>query len=176
MAMQPIAALAKRAEQNATRGCSEKPKSEPPPPTMPQAWVDALMAKLGCIWGAKWQSHVDACGGLAAVAEEWRQGIEGMSGEQIKRALEYCRLNSAWPPSIAEFRAAAGDGSNAEQRAFQARQRAEDDATNALPAETWAEQRERGKAHLKALKATFRSANTPSEDAEATPGFSPNRG
>jgi hypothetical protein len=127
------------------------------------------MAKFGCIWGAKWQSHVDACGGLASVAEEWQQGIEGMSGEQIKRALSQCRLNSAWPPSIAEFRAAAGDGSTDEQRAFQARQRAEEDAIKALPAETWAEARERGRAHLQALKAKLRGSSAPSAAATATP-------
>lgn len=122
------------------------------------------MAKFGCIWGAKWQSHVDACGGLGAVAEEWRQGIEGLNGEQIKRALSQCRLQSAWPPSIAEFRAAAGDGSTAEQRAFQARQRAEDDASKALSAETWADHRERGKAHLRAIRALLKNPE-PEDDA-----------
>lgn len=134
------------------------------------------MAKFGCIWGAKWQDHVLACGGLAAVTTEWQQGLEGMSGEGIKHALSHCRQQLAWPPSIAEFRSAAYDGATAEQRAFQARVRAEDDAIKALPAETWADARERGRAHLQALKATLRSASTPSEAAEAAPENMTHRG
>jgi hypothetical protein len=119
------------------------------------------MARFGSIWGAKWQSHVEACGGLAVVAAEWQQGIEGMSGEQIKHALNRCRRENAWPPSIAEFRAAADDGATPEQRAFQARLRAEEEATKALPAETWAERRERGKAHLRALRASLKGTHAP---------------
>lgn len=133
------------------------------------------MAKFGCIWGAKWQSHVETCGGPEAVAGEWQQGLAGMSGEQIKHALAHCRLQADWPPSIAEFRAAAHDGATAEQRAFQARLNAEDEASKALPAETWAESRNRGKAHLHALKAKLRGSLTPQEDAEAAPEDIPHR-
>jgi len=86
---------------------------------------------------------------LDGVTEEWRTGLDGMDGEAIKQALEHCRRNCAWPPSIAEFRAAGTDGSTAEQRAFQALA-AEQQA--ALPSETWAEIRERGKAELAKLR------------------------
>lgn len=134
------------------------------------------MAKFGCIWGTKWQSHVETCGGLARVAEEWQQGIADMSGEDIKHALTHCRLNATWPPSIAEFRAAAHDGASAEQRAFNARLRAQDEAIKALPSKTWAEQREIGKAHLQALKAKLRGSSALSEAATAAPGVRPDKG
>ena len=34
---------------------------------------------------------------------EWCEGLAGMSGDQVKKAITYCRTNLEWPPSIAEF-------------------------------------------------------------------------
>lgn len=34
--------------------------------------------------------------------DEWRQGLAGMTGEQIKRGLE--TWDGEWPPSLPEFR------------------------------------------------------------------------
>lgn len=131
------------------------------------------MAKFGCIWGVKWHDHLAACGGLDAVAAEWRIGIEEMSGEQIKRALSHCRLHRAWPPSIAEFRDAAGYGSTAEQRAFYARIQASTDERKALPATTWAERRGQVTEQLRALRASLHSPKSPPTGAGATHRGSP---
>ena len=70
------------------------------------------MARFGRIWPGKWQDQAEQAGGMEAIAEEWQQGLEGMSGQDIKRALEYCRQHSSWPPSIAEFRQAAGSATS----------------------------------------------------------------
>ena len=116
-----------------------------------KAWTDALMTKFGAIYGAKWHDNVIACGGLDSVTAEWQHGLSGLSGEQIKRAIEHCRINHAWPPSIAEFRAAATDNSTPEQRAFRKRLADGNAAMRALPKETWAETRARGAARLAEL-------------------------
>jgi hypothetical protein len=123
---------------------------------MKAAWIDALMAKFARIWGPKWTDHVAASGGADAVAAEWRDGLAGMTGEQVRTSLDYCRANLTWPPSIAEFRQG---GVNAEQSAFLARLREADDAYKALPRETWAETKARGAAKLAELRAQLRKAN-----------------
>lgn len=96
---------------------------------------------------------------LAALKGEWQLGLDGLSGEQIGRAIKHCRKHCAWPPSIAEFRKAATGGANAEQAVFAARLRAADEAQKALPKETWAETRERGRAQLGELKLSLRGAS-----------------
>jgi hypothetical protein len=35
--------------------------------------------------------------------EQWRKGLAGISNESIEKAMDYCRINLEWPPSIAEF-------------------------------------------------------------------------
>jgi hypothetical protein len=44
-------------------------------------------------------AHVEA-----AKKYEWATALYGLSKEQIKQAIDICKLNLAWPPSIAEFR------------------------------------------------------------------------
>ncbi len=34
---------------------------------------------------------------------EWSQALAGLSPDEIKRALESCRQDEEWPPSIAMF-------------------------------------------------------------------------
>jgi hypothetical protein len=133
------------------------------------------MARFGRIWPGKWQDQAEQAGGLEAIAEEWQQGLEGMSGQEIKHALEYCRQHSSWPPSIAEFRAAAGDGSTQEQLAFQARLKREDAARLALPSETSAEAHARNRSRLAELMAILKGHETRSEAATATPEARPDK-
>lgn len=38
------------------------------------------------------------------VRREWVAGLKGFDVEQIKRGIEVCRNEHAWPPSISEFR------------------------------------------------------------------------
>lgn len=99
-------------------------------------WVDALFARFAVIWPRAW---ADQFGGVdrGLLAAEWSQGLAGLTGDQIKRGIERCRNDKPWPPSIAEFREAARDGMNAEQRALAAR--LEQETPRALPAVTRAE-------------------------------------
>jgi hypothetical protein len=163
--MKQVGQIAERAVQSAESDFNRKPSDESRNPGLPKLWADALMAKFFSIWPGKWSDAVALAGGLEVVSEEWRVGLAGMSGEDIKRALEVCRTTMTWPPSIAEFRAAASDGSTPEQKAFQRRARESDEAQAALPAETWAETRERGKAHLAALRGALSGVanNDPSQ-------------
>lgn len=34
---------------------------------------------------------------------EWAQALHGLTGEEIGRAIEYCRQTLEWAPTIAEF-------------------------------------------------------------------------
>lgn len=36
--------------------------------------------------------------------EEWSLGLQGIDPNHIRPAIDYCRANLKWPPSIAEFR------------------------------------------------------------------------
>jgi len=82
------------------------------------------------------------------------EGLEGMTGDQIKRALAESRKACAWPPSIAEFRklGIGPDDMTVEQRALYMAARASDEAYKALPRETWAETKGRGKKALQGLR------------------------
>jgi hypothetical protein len=123
------------------------------------------MERFARIWGAKWTDHIAASGGIDAVADEWRKGLDGMTGESVKIALNACRQRCTWPPTIAEFRQAASDGSTPEQRAFRARERAVTASQLALPAETWGDRKERGAAKIAAIKAMLKGGTKPTPRA-----------
>lgn len=112
------------------------------------------MTKFGRIWPGKWQDMTQQAGGIDAISSEWRDGLEGMTGEQIKRAIEKARQGCAWPPSISQFRelGMGQDVMTTEQAAFSARVEASDSLSQALPAETWAETRVRGAKALQGLR------------------------
>ena len=63
----------------------------------------ALFARLRAIYMDKWDRCFHSDEELQASKYEWSEGLAGMSGDDIKRAIEHCRLNIKWPPSIAEF-------------------------------------------------------------------------
>jgi hypothetical protein len=86
----------------------------------------------------------DKAAGVDVMKNEWALGLSGLTGEQIKAAIEHHRTRSTWPPSISEFRAAAKGHASAEQIAYQ---RAE-----ALPADTRAEQLAKGAAEAAKLR------------------------
>ena len=70
---------------------------------MSEEWILALFARLRAIYGKRF---LDLYPGdtLDAAMDEWRHGLKNMTGEQVKKGLEYCREQYQWPPSIAEFR------------------------------------------------------------------------
>jgi hypothetical protein len=55
------------------------------------------------IWGHKWSSSIPD-DYIEATICEWKEGLKDIPPDAIKGALNYCRINLEWPPSIAEFR------------------------------------------------------------------------
>ena len=117
------------------------------------SWVDALFDRFHRIWAQKWDDQI-AVIGVSEMRSEWIEGLDGMTGDQIKRALDEARKTCTWPPSIAEFRklGIGPDDMTAEQKALYLAAKASDDAYKALPKETWAETKGRGKKALEGLR------------------------
>ncbi len=153
--MRPISQLASTAANQLSTGVSgsmtnSSQKREP----LPRSWVSALFAKFSVIWPAKW---ADIVGTLdrELLMSEWGEGLAGMTAEQIKAALEHCRADMEWPPSIAEFKK-AGRQDSAPYYGQQGILPDEEKALQLLAGETWQETRERGKQKLADLKAALR--------------------
>ncbi len=85
-------------------------------------WSAALLARFATIWPRAWGETTKLASHDDLIAE-WAKGIDGLSGEEIRHGIDHCRAHSTWPPSIAEFRTACRGGANAEQRAYAARAR-----------------------------------------------------
>lgn len=65
--------------------------------------MTALFARLRAIYLDKWDRCFNSDQELSAAKFEWSEGLAGMNGDAVKRAIEHCRQNIKWPPSIAEF-------------------------------------------------------------------------
>jgi hypothetical protein len=115
---------------------------------MSRKWIDALFLRFSSIWPKDWADKC-ALGTLEAIANEWSLGLAGMSGAQMARAVDHCRVTMTWSPSIAEFRQAAKQGWSDEQRAMQRRLSEEQPA---LPARPWAEIKAAGAAQARTAK------------------------
>jgi len=66
--------------------------------------VRTLYARFCSIYGEKFVKEYHDKPFIQIWWEEWEDGLKGINVEDIKTALDYCRLNLEWPPSIAEFR------------------------------------------------------------------------
>jgi hypothetical protein len=97
-------------------------------------------------------------------ADEWAIGLAGLSGEEIGAGIESARRECHWPPSIAEFRRLATGGATADQRAFTALLRREQDH-NALTQGTWQERREKAAQELHGLLQALGAREQNQEDA-----------
>jgi len=115
------------------------------------------------IWPKQWPELVDRVD-PDLLAEQWRQGIAGLTGDQIKAGIEHCIKHRPFPPTIADFRADCHRGMNAEQRAFAARAA---QPPPRLPRETWAETRERGRRHLQHIKSVLGNSSVNPKPPEA---------
>jgi len=69
---------------------------------LPTHWVSALFKKFQARYGHKFTGSIEGIELLAA--EEWSQGLSGLSGTQIKKGLD--TWQEPWPPSLPEFREA----------------------------------------------------------------------
>lgn len=124
--------------------------------TISRKWIDALFAKFTLLWPREWADKVAASGNLEAMANEWAEGLAGLTGEQIKAGIVHCRANLKWSPTIAEFREAATLGDTPEQRAMRTRLADADAERKALPSKTWAESRADGQRQAREMLARLR--------------------
>lgn len=90
------------------------------------------------------------------MAQDWADGLAGMTPEQMRAAIDHCRNTMKWAPTIAEFRAASLGDMTAEQRVMARALEAADADRLALPSKTWAERRESGRAQAAAILASLR--------------------
>ena len=72
------------------------------PSALPSAWIDRLFARFHAMYGKHW---LDLWGGapMADVKAVWAEDLSGVSGEQIRRALDHCKGNAKFPPTCPEF-------------------------------------------------------------------------
>lgn len=115
-------------------------------------WATALLARFAVIWPKAW---ADSLAGLDIhmLTAEWAKGLEGLTGEEIRHGIDHCRANNTWPPSIAEFRTACRGGANAEQRAYAARARADQEGVKAIRNGTWGDTAAVVAEHVKKVRA-----------------------
>lgn len=63
-----------------------------------------LYLRFSTIWPEKFVKPYHTEEFISVWYQEWAEGLEGIKAEHIKKALDYCKMNLDWPPSIAEFR------------------------------------------------------------------------
>jgi len=63
-----------------------------------------LYSRFSAIFGDKFVKSIHDDGFKCIWCEEWCNGLLNIDVSLIKKALDYCRTNLIWPPSIAEFR------------------------------------------------------------------------
>lgn len=71
---------------------------------LPREMSKRLYLRFSSLWGEKFTRHCPSDEFIEIWWQDWEQGLSGISGNHIKEALDYCRLNLDWPPSLAEFR------------------------------------------------------------------------
>jgi hypothetical protein len=70
---------------------------------MDKKLTELLYLRFCVIYDNKFgKNHTDEL--RALWVEEWSQGLESIDIKSVKPALDHCRTNLEWPPSIAEFR------------------------------------------------------------------------
>lgn len=55
------------------------------------------------IYLKKWTDNFSSQEVIDIAIEQWRKALAGVKSEHIEKAIEHCRDNLIWPPSIAEF-------------------------------------------------------------------------
>lgn len=75
---------------------------------LPEDWIMTLFARFDSIYDHAWSSKHQSELAWKITLLEWQEGLSGITGNQIKIALEKCRNGDfgRFPPNIADFRAA----------------------------------------------------------------------
>lgn len=115
-------------------------------------WSAALLARFANIWPRAWGETTKLASHDDLIAE-WAKGLAGLTGDEIRIGIDHCRTHATWPPSIAEFRTACRGGATAEQRAYAARAREDQEGTKALRHGTWGDTAAVVTEHVQAVRA-----------------------
>lgn len=65
--------------------------------------TEQLFRRFNAIWGNKWMAQVADKLAYQEYLLEWSQAIQGWTMDVMAKALDHCKLNLEWPPSIAQF-------------------------------------------------------------------------
>lgn len=67
--------------------------------------IDQFFIKMAAIYPYKWSGQFANEESVLIAKEEWHEGLEDLTVEQIKKGLSHCRKNGdQFPPSIPQFR------------------------------------------------------------------------
>ena len=69
---------------------------------LPSEWIDRLFARFGAMYGAQWAEKWRGFD-IDEVKATWAENLSGVSGDQLRRALDHAKSNCAFPPSLPEF-------------------------------------------------------------------------
>ena len=72
------------------------------PSALPEQWIDRLFARFATMYGKHWL-ELWAGVPMEAVKATWAEDLGGISGEQIRRALDHRKTHSTFPPTCPEF-------------------------------------------------------------------------
>jgi hypothetical protein len=69
---------------------------------LPSEWIDRLFARFGAMYGAQWAEKWRGFD-IEEVKATWAEDLDGVTGEQLRKALDHVKANCAFPPSLPEF-------------------------------------------------------------------------
>lgn len=129
---------------------------------IPDAWINALFARLQTRYGVSFSQQYDGIG-IEAVKADWAHTLDGVSGDAIHYALD--RLPSDRAPNVMQFRDLARGYTPPDCAALPPPAHPDEDARRRIE-----QHRARVRAGIEALKA--RSAMTHDGTTAATPAES----
>lgn len=65
--------------------------------------VDRTFLKFGVFYGQLWRSQLKNDDYLTFMKNEWVQALKHIEGEIIEHAINYCRDNKEFPPTLPSF-------------------------------------------------------------------------
>jgi hypothetical protein len=65
-------------------------------------WIDRLFSRFGAMYGAQWAEKWRGFD-IAEVKATWAEDLDGVTGDQLRRALDHAKSHCSFPPSLPEF-------------------------------------------------------------------------
>ena len=67
--------------------------------------IARLFTRFAALYGHRWTSQHDDDHAAVMAMKVWREGLDGVTDEQIVMAIDYCtKSGGEWPPSLPTFR------------------------------------------------------------------------